>query len=252
MLVPFIIGTGVGAVSGASAPYAALAVLLCFTAMMSVFLARQPLTLWVRIARGRGRRTQLPAARMWSLALLAVGAAAGAGLLALGRWPVLWLAIPALGVLAATVAITMLRGPRLLLTELIGVAGLALAAPAAAISVTGRADTAAWLVWAITAVHNIISVLYVRLRIDERHERATTQQAMWVVAAHAMSLVMAIGAAILGYLPALLALPAGALLLRALIVAQRRPPIQDVKRFGFTEMGMGLAFALLVIAAFAL
>lgn len=250
MLVPFITGAGVAAATGRAASNAVMAALLGLAAVLAVFLARQPLTLWVRIARGRGPRSQMPAALFWSLALLAAAGVSGAGLLALGRWPVLWLALPAGAVLVATLTLTQVLGPRRLGTELIGVVGLALAAPAAYIAVAGRLDTLAWLTWAITAGHNLISVLYVRLRIDERHARATRRQALWVVAAHGLSLAAVIATALAGWLPALLALPVALLLARALFVALRRPPLEDVKRFGFTEMGLGLAFAAMVIVAF--
>ncbi|HPV08573.1 MAG TPA: YwiC-like family protein [Aggregatilineales bacterium] len=250
-LVPFIIGAGVAAATSA-APGAALGGLLCLLAVMGVFLSRQPVTLWLRIARGRGRRSHLPAARFWSLALLAAAGLAGLGLLSLGRWPVMWLALPAVGVLLLTAALTQLLGPRQLSTELIGVVGLALAAPAAYISVAGRIDALAWVLWALTAAHNVISILYVRLRIDERHNRATPQMAAWVIAAHVACLIATVGAALAGWLPALIALPVTALLLRAVFVAVRRPLVEDMKRFGFAEMGMGLAFAAVVILAFAL
>lgn len=249
-LVPFIIGAGVGLAS--PAPNAALAVTLCFLAALGVFLARQPITLWDRIRRGRGRRADLSAARFWSAALLAVAGMAGAGLLALERWPVLWLALPALAVLTVTLALTAWRGPRQLSTELVGVAGLALVAPAATVSATGALGATAWLVWALCVAHNVISVLYVRLRIDEQHGRASRRQAIWVVAAHALSLLGVAGAVFAGWLPWLVAFPVGLLLLRALIDARRRPPLDNVKRFGFTEMGLGLAFAAFVILAFLL
>ena len=252
LLVPFLIGAGVGLFATTPALHAGSAVLLCFLAVMSVFLARQPVALWDRIRRGRGRRSQLSTAVFWAVVLLANAAVAGAGLLALGRWPVLWLALPALGVLALTLALTALRGPRQLSVELIGVTGLALAAPAAYVSATGRLDARGWAVWAVSALHSVISVLYVRLRIDEQHQRATRGQAAWVVAAHALSVVGLAAAGIAGWLPWPVALPVGLLLVRALVAAWQKPRIEDVKRFGFTEMGLGLAFAVVVVAAFAL
>jgi hypothetical protein len=188
----------------------------------------------------------------WSAALLMIAALSGAGMLALGRWALLWLALPALAVLAATLALTAALGPRRLGTELIGVAGLALSAPAAAIAVTGRLNALTVIVWALSAIHSIIGVLYVRLRIDERHGRASRGQAAWVVAAHALSLLAVVAAALLGWLPWPVTIPVGLLLVRALIVARQRPPITSVKRFGFTEVGLSLAFALIVVAAFLL
>ncbi len=250
-LTPFLIGAGVGVVAGAGA-YAAAATTLAFVAVMTLFLARQPISLWVRVMRGKGRRTDLGAAQFWSLLLGGLAGLAGGGLLTLGRWPVLWLALPAVGVLALTLALTAALGPRTLAVELIGVIGLALAAPAAYVSVTGHLDTTAWLAWGLCALHSVISVLYVRLRIDERHGRASARETWAVIAAHALSLLAVIAAAGMRWLPPLVALPMGLLLVRALYVAHRRPQIGDVRRFGFAEMGVALSFALLVVLAFLL
>lgn len=245
MLTPFVIGAGVA--GKLPSP-----VWLCLIAVLALFLARQPITLWVRVRRGKGRRANGPAALFWSIILLVIGGLAGIGLLAMGRLQVLWLGLPAVGILIITLAITTWKGPRQLSTELIGVIGLALAAPAAYVAATGQLDLTAWLTWGVSAAHSVISVLYVRLRIDERHDRATYRQAMAVVAAHAFSLAAAVGLALGGVLPPLLAIPVGLLLIRALYAAWRKPPLNDVKRFGFTEMGLALGFAALVIAAFVL
>jgi hypothetical protein len=228
-LVPFVIGAGVGAL--APAPNALPAALLCLIAVLALFLARQPLNLWLRIARGRARRSDRPAALFWSAALLIV---------------------PALTILITTLALTAALGPRRLATELIGVAGLALSAPAGAIAVTGHLDALTAIIWALSAMHSVVGVLYVRLRIDERHGRASRGQAAWVIAAHGLSLLAVVAAALIGWLPWPVTIPVGLLLIRALIVARRRPPITSVKRFGFTEIGLSLAFALIVIAAFLL
>ncbi len=250
-LTPFLIGAGVGAVAGA-ATFAVGATALALAAVMALFLARQPISLWVRIVRGRGRRADLGAAQFWSLLLGGLAVLAGGGLLALGRWPVLWLGLPAVGVLALTLVLGTALGPRTLLVELIGVIGLALAAPAAYVSMAGRLDATAWLAWGISALHSAISVLYVRLRIDERHGRASRGETWAVVAAHALSLLAVIAAVWMRWLPPLVALPVGLLLVRALYVARRRPQIENVKRFGFIEMGVALSFALLVVLAFLL
>lgn len=251
MIVPFLTGAGVAAAVGAADPSAVAGVVLCLVAVLALFLARQPLTLWIRIAGGKGPKSRLPEARFWALLLGLTGAGAGTGLLALGRWPLLWLAIPAAAVLAITLVLQTAKGPRLLLTELVGVAGLALGAPAAYVSASGRLDGLAWLIWALAALHNVVSVLYVRLRIDHQHGRATERQAAWVIAAHAFSLLAVVGLAVMGWLPWPVGLAMALLLIRALVVARRRPPITDVKRFGLAEMGLALAFATLVIAAFA-
>jgi hypothetical protein len=251
MLMPFIIGAGVAATQS-PARHAAAGIALCLVAVLAVFLARQPIGLWVRIARGKGRRADAPAARFWSLGLLAAAGLAGAGLLALGRWAILWLALPALAALILTLGLTVRLGPRQLAVELIGVTALALGAPAGYASGTGRLDSTAWLVWGISALHSVTSVLYVRLRIDTQHDRDTHSQAWWVVAAHVLSLIAVLAALAIGWLPWLVALPTALLLARSLAAARYRPHIDDVRRFGFTEMGLALGFAAMVILAFAL
>ena len=250
MLTPFVIGVGVAGVvgDGVSAPGIALGLI----ATLALFLARQPLNLWIRTRRGKARRSDEAPARAWSLLLIAVAAGAGGGLLALGRWAILWLAIPAVASLAIILVMGAALGPRQLLTELVGVVGLALAAPAGYVAAVGTLDADAWLVWGVSAVHNVISVLYVRLRIDQKHERESRPQAVAVVAAHAVSLGILIGGALAGWLPALVAIPVAALLGRALYAAWRKPPLSNVKRFGFTEMGLALVFALVVVLAFLL
>ena len=224
-LTPFVIGAGV-------AGRFPLPVWLCLLAILALFLARQPISLWLRIRRGKARRADAPAAIFWSLLLSGVAALAGVGLLLSGRQAILWL------------------GPRRLSVELIGVVGLALAAPAAYVAATGTLDTTAWLVWGISALHSVISVLYVRLRVDATHRRLSPAGARMVVLAHLLSLGLVLGTAAGGWLPWLVALPIALLLARAVYAAWRRPPLDNVKRFGFTEIGYSLAFAAIVIIAF--
>ncbi len=249
-LTPFLTGAGVAA--ALAPPVGGVPLALCLLAALALFLARQPLSLWVRARRGKAKRADGPPARGWSLLLLGVAGLAGGGMVALGRGAILWLAVPAAAVLGITLAMSALLGPRRPATELVGAAGLALAAPAAYVATCGRLDAGAWLVWAIATTHNAISVLYVRLRIDHRHERASVMQAAVMVGAHALALIAALAAALWSIIPPLVALPAALLLVRAIGVAVQQPLVTDVRRFGFVEMGLALAFAGLVIAAFAL
>jgi hypothetical protein len=248
MLTPFIIGAGVSVARSQGG--SGWALLLALIAALALFLARQPLTLWIRVWRGKTRRSDEAAARFWALLLLGIAAWCGLGLLLLGRWSILWLAVPASAVLGATLALGAMLGPRQLLTELVGVVGLSLAAPAAYAAYLGDLPALAWVVWALCAAHDVISVLFVRLRIDQKHARATRRDGMITVLAHVAALGLITGFIVLGWLPPLVAAPLAALLLRAAIVAWRNPPLENVRRFGFIEMGVSLAFALIVIAAF--
>jgi hypothetical protein len=244
LITPFIIGAGVAGSLPAT-------LWLCLAAAMALFLARQPIALLIRSLRGRARIDDRAVAIGWSAILLGIMALAGMGLILMGRSSILWLALPATTVLGLTLAIGAASGPRQLLAEIVGVIGLALAAPAAYISVTGLVDSTAWLVWAISALHSVISILYVRYLIDLKHARATSLQAWLVLAAHCISLAAVLSGAVIGWLPWLIGLPVSLLLLRAVYVAWRRPTIGNVKRFGFLETGFAIAFALIVIVAFA-
>ena len=243
LLTPFIIGAGLAA----TLP---LPLWLCLIASLSVFFARQPLTLWLRVRRGKAKSADAPAALFWSVVLMALAAICGVGMLIAGRWAILWIVAGALIMLGITLAFNAFLGPRQLAIELAGVVGLALAAPAAYLAATNRLDTPAALAWAISALHNVISVLFVRLRIDQKHGRATSGQAIGVIVAHGAAMIAVGVGAVFQWMPALVALPIALLLLRAIYVGWKNPPLDNVKRFGFTEMGFALAFALIVIAAF--
>jgi hypothetical protein len=111
-------------------------------------------------------------------------------------------------------------------------------------------DFLAGLVWVISALHSVISILYVRLRVDHRHERASTLQAAVVVVGHVLSLIAVVAGALVGWVPWLVGVPLALLTLRAAVVTWRQPPLENVVRFGFTEMGLALIFAAIVVAAF--
>lgn len=248
MLTPLIIGAGVGLLDPAWG--AGWSVALTAMLVLAFFLIRQPVSLWLRVRRGKGRRQDGAVALFWIGLLGGIAGLCAIGLWALGRGALFWLAIPAAGVLIGTPAASVLIGPRRLAVEVIGVIGLALAAPAGYVAGAATLGQMAWLSWAVSAAHNAISVLYVRLRIDARHGRATRQQAIWVIAAHALALVAMLGGAVRGWIPPLVVILIGALLIRAIYIGLRQPPIADVRRFGFTEMGLALAFGIGVIVGF--
>ena len=130
MLTPFVIGAGVAA-------RWPLPLWLCLVAALALFLLRQPLSLGLRVARGRARASDGPAAWFWSGLLMAVAVGAGIALLLTNRGMILWVAVPATVVLTITLALSTWRGPRQLGVEMLGVVGLALSAPAAALGQMG-------------------------------------------------------------------------------------------------------------------
>lgn len=249
MLTPFVIGAGVATTLASFTDWGS--VVVCLIAVMALFLARQPLALWMRIQRGKASKSKRSEALSWSLLLLGIAAVCGAALAVRDRSVVFWLAAPAGLILGITLAMGAWLGPRKLGTELVGVVGLALASPAAYAAAAGGLDSLAMLVWAISALHSVISILYVRLRVDHRHERASRGQAVAVVIGHVIAFAAVIGGAAVGWIPWLVVIPVGLLTVRAVIVAWRQPPLENVVHFGFMEMGLALIFAAVVVAAFA-
>lgn len=250
MLTPFIIGMGVGLLN--PAPGAGWAVMFSLLAVLAFFLIRQPVNLWLRVRRGKARQSDKDVAVFWIALLAALVALCGIGLIVMDRTIIFWLVAPAAIMLSLTLGLTVLTGPRHLGVEVLGVIGLAISALAGYVAATNQLDSLAWMLWGISAAHNVISVLYVRLRVDQQHGRDTRRQAGWVIVAHIVTFALLIAGAATGWLPWLAVVPIGFLLIRALAAGFKRQHITNVQRFGFTEMGLALAFAAVVILAYGL
>jgi len=127
---------------------------------------------------------------------------------------------------------------RALWTELVGAVGLALMAPAAVIAVTGELSGLAWALWGLMGLQNALGVLYVRLRLADTHGRSANRST--VLLGHAIGLAGVVIAGLVNWLPLLTALPFAAVLLRAAWAIRKPRPVADVRRFGFTEVGVEL------------
>jgi len=248
MLTPFVIGVGIGSV--ATGRFYAAGAFLCALAVLATFLARQPLTLWFRVKRGRARASDGRPALFWSAVLLGISGGAVMGLALLDRVEILWLALPVLVILIATIGLAARVGSRHLSVELTGVTGMALAAPAGYMSITGGLDEMAGYAWVIAGLHNIVSILYVRLRIDQLHDRETNRFAGITTAAHLIAVILIIILIVAKSLSWVLPVLFGVLLSRVVYVVMKKPPLTNVKRFGFSEMGLALLFACFVIYSF--
>ncbi len=250
LLMPFLIGLGMAAQTVDVDGQGWLSLALFMVLALAGFLIRQPLGTLGRIGRGRGRRAGTRLAVVWVAILGVVAALTGVGLLALGREALIVMLGPAAVVLGLVVVIQLVVGPRGLGLELIGALGLALAAPGAYGALSEGLDRLAVVGWGIGAAHSVLAVLYVRLRIDTLHDRVSTISRVGVALAHVVGFGVAVVAGLAGWLPLLVALPFGWLLLRALWVSWRLPPLEDVRRFGFTEMGLSLVLVVLVVVAY--
>ena len=240
LLVPFLVGAAVTARVGADGRSPLLPLALTLIGGLSAFLIRQPAAAWLRIRRGRASPADAPLAAGWSLGLAAVAGLCLAGLLALGRATLLWLVIPFAGVLLFYLAASRSgrAALRALWTELIGAAGLALMAPAAVIAAAGDLRPLAWALWGLMGAQNALGVLYVRLRLADTHARPADRTI--VLGGHAAGLVVVVIAGLLDWVPLPTTLPFVGFLLRAIWVASKPRPIPDVRRFGFTEVGVEL------------
>lgn len=245
LLVPYLVGILVAGSWN-------LATLLVLIGGLAGFLLRQPATAWMRIRAGRGRRADEPLARWWSVALAAIALLCLAGLLLLGRGMLLWLILPMMAIFAFYLLASRQRraGTRTLWMEIAGAAGLAAMAPSAYIAAAGQLDGTAWVLWGLMASQNALGVLYVRVRIADSHDREVDRSSiLW---SHTAILALLIVAAFSGLIPWLATVPFLGFLLRAAWTAIRPRPIGNIKRFGFSEVGVELVGGLLIAAGFLL
>jgi hypothetical protein len=201
------------------------------------------------VRQGKGRRSDEPLALRLLLLLGGLGLLCGVGMLWYGRFVMIWLLLPVAGLLLAYVQAG--RGKqtaRTLHMELIGAAGLALMAPAAMLAATGQSYPAVWLVWGLMAMQNVLGVFYVRQRIADTHERPFNRQPLlW---SHVAGLVLIAIAASANHIPWLTILPFIGFYLRAFWTWQQPRPINNIKRFGFQEVGIELLSGALIVASY--
>jgi hypothetical protein len=245
LLVPFFVGVIVAGRWN-------LAVSLVLVGGMAGFLLRQPLSIWLRVRAGQGRKKDGPLAAAWTLGLAAVALLSLIGLFALGLTAILWLLVPIAAIFALyLVAIRQRRtNSRTTWMEVTGAAGLAAMAPAAYLAASGRLDTVAWLLWGLMAGQNGLGVLYVRLRIADTHGRTMNRRP--ILLAHALVLAAVGVLAYVGPTPWLAAVPFAAYFLRAAWAVARRRPVDNIKRFGFGEVGVEILGGLLIAAGWLL
>lgn len=243
LLVPFLVGGVVAPELGQTAARSWLALLLVGLGGLSAFLLRQPAAAWQRMRQGKGSRDLAPLAAGWSLAFAAAALLCFGGLLALGRTALLALVGAGSGIFLLYLYAAQLgrAGMRALWMEAAGAAGLSLMAPAAVVAVTAQMPRAAWGLWGVLALQNVLAVLYVRLRLaDTKNRPAGSQPAArrLVIAAHAVSMLLVGAAGILGWIPLLSLIPFLAFCLRAWWAAAQPRPVPNVRRFGFLELGI--------------
>lgn len=242
LLVPYIVGASL-------AIEWSLASFFVLVGGLSTFLLRQPASAWLRIKQGRGRRSDEKLTLAWTGVFSLLALISLAGLIAMQRTALLWLLPPVLTLFVIYIAVAQVRRAQIrnLWMELAGASGLAVMAPAAYVAGNGELDRLGWLLWLMMALQNGLGVLYVRRRIADTHGR--TQPRLLVLTGHAVGLALlatvfaATGTPWIALAPFILF--AG----RAAWLALRERPIDNIKRFGFTEVGVELLAGLWVVFA---
>lgn len=253
LLTPWLVGAVVGLAAPAGAPLPGLALLLTLIGGLCAYMIRQPATAWLRIRQGRGRQADRSLALSWAAGFSLASLASLLGLFLLGRTALLGLAVPFAAILLAYLlaARSGRAAMRSLSMELAGAVGLALTAPAAYIAATGELTPVAAALWALMALQNAMGVLYVRLRLADSKQRAANRSlTLWGHVA-AFSAVLVSGVLPKGT-PLLAAVPFAGFLVRALWAVRQPRPVPNIKRFGFTEVGVELLGGALIAAGYLL
>lgn len=199
-LAPYVIGVAVG---GRPGP----ALIWLTVALLGGFLAIQPLTVLVKILAGRRSASDRASACFWLGVWLVTALAGAAGMTIAGHGRILWLVPPALAVLAWQMWLVGIHAERRQRGAEIASAGvLALAAPSACLVTGGSAETAGWL-WLLCWLQAAGSIVYVYLRLEQRHSRSTLpwrtrlRQSAAAVFCHLVSLAVVITLAALRRVP---------------------------------------------------
>ena len=250
LLVPFLTGALVGSLAGNPAPFSGMALAFTLIGGLSAYMSRQPATALLRIRRGRGRKADESLALAWTLGFGIVAGLCLLGLLALNRIALVALILPFAAVLVMYLlaARSGRAAMRALSMELTGAVGLALMAPAAYIAATGAVDATTWKLWALLAMQNALGVLYVRVRLADTHGRLASRRLL--LGGHVAALLAVTAGAALSWWLWLAVIPFAGFLLRAGWLYTASRPVPNVKRFGFTEVGVEIAGGLLIAAGF--
>ena len=241
LLVPFFVGLIV-------AGEWSLPALLVLVGGLAGFLIRQPASFYARVRSGRARKSDGPLALTWTIFLAVVAFLCLIALLVMGRGQLIWLVIPMIAVFFLYILAS--RQPRArirtLWMEIAGAIGLAAMAPSAYIAVTGSLDETAWYLWVLTASINTLGVLYVRIRIADTHGRDRDKG--FLLWGHAAVLFLVTLGALNGLVHWGTVVPYLVLLGRASWLAKKPRPVDNIKRFGFIEIGVEIVGGLFIAA----
>ena len=246
--VPLLVGLGAGGTWNAN-------LLLLTLTVFGFFLLRYPLMLTIKSRAPDARRDAL----RWSAIYATLTAISGTWLLLASQ---LWLLIPIGALGLATLAIYLLlaarRAEMSTAGEWLGIAGLALGAPAAYLVATGSLDETALALYLLNVLYFGGTVFYIKFKVREQPRTvepvASFRARLWAgrvtLAYHTMVLLVVALLATIGVLPAL---AAAAFLLPMCKVVRgvfTRPARLNIPRLGLIELAITAAFAFIVLAAY--
>lgn len=231
--------------------------LILVIAALAAFLARQPASIAVKAYSGRRSSRDLPVARFWLAVYGLVGLLALAALVYLGFGYLLYLAIPGLIVFAWHLVLISRRAERRQMgIEIVASGVLALAAPAALWVGQGYPDPQGWVLFGLVWLQSAASIVYAYLRLEQRPlsappDRATAlRMARRALLYTTFNLLLVIGLAITGFLPALLPLPYALQWAETVWGGLFRPAVgYKPTTIGFRQLAVSSLFTLLFILA---
>ena len=245
---PLLIGIGV-------APAPNLAALLFALSALGFFFLRYPLAMAIKSRAPDARRH----AERWSVIYGALTLLCGSALLASAP---LWQFIPIGALGCASLALYLLlvarRAEMSVAGEWIGIAGLALGAPGAYLAATGALDGTALALYLLNVLFFGGTVFYIKFKVREQPRvvtaGASARERFWAgrgtIAYHAFALVVVALLALLGRVPALAAAALFLPLAKVVAGVASRPVRLNIARLGFIELGVTVAFAVIVLAAY--
>lgn len=245
MLVPFAAGVAVAREFNVAVP-------LFLVACIALFMARYPLgLLWKNI----GKRQDSGRFKQTAWAALYLGIALGSlGLLFLltGRLFLITLAAPVVLLLSVHLYLQRIRLGRSVGGQLVGIAALSWVAPMSYYVASGRFDSIAIVLWALTFLYSGASVFYVKMKVRQRTANADNrwQQARGLVLYLGLVSICLAGLVAVQAAPPLAAIAFVPLFYKSGSAAVFPRAAKSIKQIGFAELGHAILFVLLIVGSF--
>jgi len=222
---------------------------------LALFMARQPLGLFVRTRFGRRKARDAHLALGWAVAYLLLASALLIPLLWNGRSGLLLLGVPAGALMTLYLVLLTRRKERAFWMQVLAVAGLSLGAPGAYYAATGRWEAIAGWLWVLVFLGGLEGVLSVEVRLQQREGVEPGQERFplaWVAGYEVLMLAVIGLLAATGQVPGLTWAPFLLLALRTWWYMVHPAPDVRISHIGITQMGATIVFGLLLVGTFGL